>query len=155
MCSSSPVRAPKLQLAVEQPSTGGHWNQPTKDTSCPKTKKKLQQDGRRGTITIKSNPIPAGWMTHKLENDNNKEVLPLLWRFWIPHQASQPRNRAKELEIPKESDLEGQWDLITELSQDWGKQRLHTWRAHLKSSTYQNPGERSSDPTRDWTRATC
>ena len=30
--SSSPVRAPRLQLAVEQPSTGGCWNPPTKAT---------------------------------------------------------------------------------------------------------------------------
>ena len=78
MYSSPPARTPKLQLVVEQPSTGGPWNPPTKDTSCPKTKKELQQDGRRGAITIKSNPIPAGWVTHKLENNNTKEVLPLL-----------------------------------------------------------------------------
>ena len=40
--------------------------------------KKPQQDGRRGAITIKSNPIPVGWVTHRLENDNVKEVLILL-----------------------------------------------------------------------------
>ena len=33
--------------------------EPTKkETSYTKTKKKLQQDRRRGTIMIKSNPIP-------------------------------------------------------------------------------------------------
>jgi len=73
MCSSPPLRAPKLQLAVEQPSTGRHWNPPSKDTLCPKTKKKLQQDGRRVTIMIKPNFIPAEWVTHKLENTNTKE----------------------------------------------------------------------------------
>ena len=31
---------------------------------------------------------------------------------------------AKGLGIPRELDFEGQQDLITELSQDWGKQRL-------------------------------
>ena len=30
MHSSPPVRTPKLQLAVEQPSTGGHWTPPKK-----------------------------------------------------------------------------------------------------------------------------
>jgi len=50
---SSPVRTPKLQLAVEQPSTGGHWNPPKKDTPHPKTQEKLQQDCRMGTIMIK------------------------------------------------------------------------------------------------------
>ena len=48
-----------------------------KDTPHPKTKEKLQLDGRRGTITIKSNPITAGWVTHKLENTYTTEVHPL------------------------------------------------------------------------------
>ena len=71
MCSSFHIRAPKSQLAVEQPSTEGHWNPPKKDTPGPKRKKK--RDGRRGTITTKSNPTPAGWVTHKLENSNTKK----------------------------------------------------------------------------------
>ena len=71
VCSSPPARAPKSQLAVEQPSTEGHWNPPKKDTPGPKRKKK--RDGRRGTITTKSNPTPAGWVTHKLENSNTKK----------------------------------------------------------------------------------
>ena len=35
VCSSTLVRAPKSQLAVEQPSTGGHWNllEKKKDTT--------------------------------------------------------------------------------------------------------------------------
>ena len=52
--------------------------EPTKnDIPWPKTKENPQQDSRRGTITIKSNPIPTGWVTYKLEN-NTKEVSPLL-----------------------------------------------------------------------------
>jgi len=47
MCSSSSSRVPKLQLAVEQPSTGGCWNPPKKDTPSSTTKKKPQQDGSR------------------------------------------------------------------------------------------------------------
>jgi len=60
--------------------TAGHWNSPKKkkDTSCPKTRQKLQQDGRRGVITIKSNSIPTRWATHKLETNTTKEALPLL-----------------------------------------------------------------------------
>ena len=49
---SSPARAPKSQLAVEQPSARGLWNPPRKDTPRPKTKQKLQQDGRGGPIMI-------------------------------------------------------------------------------------------------------
>ena len=120
---------PKLQLAVEQPLTGGCWNLPKPNTLCPKTKKKLQRGGRRGIIMIKSIPIPAVWVTHKLENNNTKEVLPLLWRFWPLRQASQPGDLTNGLGIPRESDLEAQWDLITKLPQDWGKQRLQSWRA--------------------------
>ena len=48
---------------------------------------------------IKSNPTPAKWMTHKLENNNTKEVLPLLWRLWAPYQASQTGGLAKGLGI--------------------------------------------------------
>ena len=77
--SSFPIsRAPKLQLAFEKPSTGGCWNPPKKDSLSPKTKKKPQQDGRKGAITITSNPIPARWVTHRLENNNSEEVLTLL-----------------------------------------------------------------------------
>ena len=39
-----------------------------KDTPYPKTTEKPQWDGRRGAITIKSNPMVTGWVTHKLEN---------------------------------------------------------------------------------------
>ena len=66
-----------MQLAVEQPLTE-HWNPPKKNTSHSKTKKKPQQDSRRDTITTKSNPIPVGWVNHRLENNNIKEVLTLL-----------------------------------------------------------------------------
>ena len=82
--SSTPVKAPKSQLAVEQPVRGGsslelfNRNPIKKDNPCSKLKKKLQLEGRRGTITIKSNLIPSGWLTHRLENSNNKEILTLL-----------------------------------------------------------------------------
>ena len=57
-----------LQLAVEPPLTRRHWNPSKKDKPRPKTKNKPQRDGRKGTIMIKTNPIPTGCMTHKLEN---------------------------------------------------------------------------------------
>ena len=69
-------KSKKLQLAVEESLTAGCWNPPKKDTQSPKTKKKLQQDGRRCTNMIKSNCIPRGWASHDLENNNTKEVLP-------------------------------------------------------------------------------
>ena len=78
-----------------------------KDTPHPKTKKKPQWDIRRGAITIKSNPITAGWMTRKLENSYTTEVYPLEWRFWAPCQASQPGGLARGGGIPRESHFEG------------------------------------------------
>ena len=81
MHPSPPVRASKLQLAVEQPLIREHQNSPKKDTPHPKTKKKSQQDSRRGTIMIKLEPIPTGWVTHRLEINNTKEVLAPLGRF--------------------------------------------------------------------------
>ena len=84
--------------------------------------KKLEEDGRRGTIMIKSNPIPTRWVTHKPQNNNTKEVFPLLWRFWTQHQTSQPGDLTKGLGIPRESGLEGQRNLIMGFPQDWEKQ---------------------------------
>jgi len=74
VCSSPPAKVPKSQLAVEKSLTGECWNPPRKDIPHPKTKKP-QQDGRKGTAMIKSNPIPTSCVTHKLDNNNTREVL--------------------------------------------------------------------------------
>jgi len=91
----------------------------------------------------------------KVENNNTKEVLPLLWRFRTPHQASQPGDTTKGLGIPMESDLEAQQDLITRLPQKWGKQRLQAWKAQTKPWLHQDSEERSGDSTGNWTKTTC
>ena len=153
MYSSPPARASKSQLAVEQSLTGGCWNRPKKDILHPKTKEKLQQDSRRNAIIIKSNPIPTGQATHKLEHNNTKDLLPLLWRFQAPHQASQIGDPAKGLEIPLESDCEGQWDLITGLPQDCGKQR-HPLGGHkqaLEHTRTQGKGAVTPHRRLNWT----
>ena len=69
--------------------------EPTKKRYPTFEDKEAQQDGRRGAIMIKSNPIPARLVTHRLENNNTKQVLALLWRFWTSCQASQPRDLKK------------------------------------------------------------
>ena len=93
-------------------------------------------------------------MTHKLENNYTKEVLALLQKFKDLQQLSQPGDPENRLRAPKEFDVEGQWDLITELPQDWGNRLLASKKKKKKQKTcmYQGPGERSSDPTRDWAR---
>ena len=50
-------------------------------------------------------------------------------------------NLIKGLGIPRKSDLESQWDLIIGVPQDWGKQRLQSWRAQTKSCVHQDPEE--------------
>ena len=44
--------------------------------------------------------------------------LPAVVKVLNPRQASQPGDLTNGLGIPRESDLEGQWDLITRLPQD-------------------------------------
>ena len=56
MCSSSPVRTPKLQLTAEQPLTRECWIPPKKDNPCPREKEKPQKDGRRGEIMFRIKP---------------------------------------------------------------------------------------------------
>ena len=63
-------------------------------------------------------------MTQKLENNYTKEVLTLLQKVYDPQQILQPGHPAKGLRTPREFDFEVQWDLITELPQDWGNRLL-------------------------------
>ena len=63
-------------------------------------------------------------MTHKLQNNYTKEILAVLRKFQDQQQSSQPGDPAKGLKIPRESDFGDQWDLITELPQDWGNKLL-------------------------------
>ena len=60
-------------------------------------------------------------------------------------QMSPKATKCRETIIDK-FDFEGQWDLITELSQDWGNRLLE---GSTKPCVNQDPGERSSDPTGD------
>ena len=111
-----------------------------KDTPHPKTEEKPQWEGRIGAITIKSNPRTARWVTHKLENNNTKEVHPLEWRFWAPCQASQSGGPATGGGIPRESDLKASGIWLQDFDRTGGN-RLHSWRAHTKYCAHQDPGE--------------
>ena len=56
---------------------------------------------------------------------------------------------AKGLGTHRELDYGGQWGWITELPQDWGNRETDSWRAQTEPCAHQDPGERSSVPTRD------
>ena len=97
---------------------------------------------RRDTITIKSNPITDGWVTHKLETIIPKKFFHCCEGLEHHNQASQPGSWTKGLEIPRESDLQGQ-NLITRFPQDWGN-RLQSWRAQTKPCVHQDSDDRRS-----------
>ena len=80
VCSLPLARAPESQLAAEQSSTGRHWNSPKKIPHSQikgEATVRWQEGLNHNIITRKSNPITAGWVTHKLENNYTTEVHPL------------------------------------------------------------------------------
>ena len=84
---------------------------------------------------IKSNPILARWATHKLENNNTKEVLPLLESYRLHIQQRD-----------WEYDFEGHQDLIIGIP-GLGETETPSQRAQTKPCVHQGPGERRGDPT--------
>ena len=94
------------------------------------------------------------WVTHKLENNNTKEVHSLLWRFLAPHQASQLGVQQRDWESPGNLTLKASRIWLQDFHGTGGN-RLHSWRTQTRSCMHQDPGERSSDPTEDWTRPKC
>ena len=73
MCSFSPVRTPKLQLAAEQPSVGECWIPPNKGNPHPRAQEKSQQYGRRGEITFRIKPHTC---QRRLEGSNRTLCAP-------------------------------------------------------------------------------
>ena len=60
-------------------------------------------------------------MSHKLQNNYNKEILALLKKVLGPTAEFPSWGSGKGTENPREFDFGGKWDLLTELPQDWGK----------------------------------
>ena len=135
---------PKFQLVLKQPLTGGHCNPPKKKKKRYSTSKDKREAAMRWQEGHKSreneNPYPPGRQPTNWRKTPKKKNT--------PHQASQPGDPAKRPGIPKGSDFEDLWDLITGLPQDWGKPRLYSWRG-TKSCANQDPGEKSSGPIGD------
>ena len=70
MCSSSPARTPKSQLAAEQLLTGEYWIPPIKAIPHPRVKEKTQQDSRRGKIIFRIKPH-----THQRHSEDANKTL--------------------------------------------------------------------------------
>ena len=87
--SPSPV-APAVTGRLSHLETPPETLESTKKGSpASKEKKKPQQDGKSGTITVKLNPVSARWAPHKPENNSTTEVIPQQRNSWVPYQASQ------------------------------------------------------------------
>ena len=61
-----------------------------------------------------------------------------------PRQAPQPGGLAMGRGAPTEFGFEGQWGLIAGITQDWGKQKFHSWRVHTMSCVHQDPGKKAT-----------
>ena len=103
---------------------------------------------------IKSNSIPIGWVIHRLENNNIKEVLAVLWRILTPCRLPSLEIQQRDWESPGNLAVRvsGIW---LALAEDWGKQTLQSWTAETKFCRHQEPEKRISDPIGDWTKTTC
>ena len=94
--------------------------------------------------------VPSRWPTNteQLYQRNSHTVKKVL----LPTTDFPTYGSGKETENPREFDFGGQWDLIIEFTQDW---ETDSCGAQTKPCVHQDPGERSSDPTRDWHRLAC
>ena len=66
-------------------------------------------------------------------------LVPQEWKYWSPCEAPLPGCLATGGGGPRKSGFESQWSLITGISEDWGKQKLYSWRAHTRSCVHQDP----------------
>ena len=123
-------------------------------TPHPKTKEKPQWDGRRGTITVKSNPITAGWVTHRLENTYPTEVKRLEWKFWAPHQVPNLGVWQWEEEFLEKETLKASGIWLQDFDRTGETDTSLLEDTHKVVCTLGHRG-RSSDPRGDWTRPTC
>ena len=125
-----------------------------KDTPHPKTKEKPQRDGRRGAITIKSNPMTAGgWLT------NWRTLILQKSTHWS--EGSEPHIRLPNLGVwqREEEFLENQTLKASGIGlQDFdrtGGNRDSTLGGHTQSSVRIRTQGTEHWPHRDWTRRTC
>ena len=118
MCASPPARAPKSQLAVEQPSidnAGTH--QKRYPMSKDKKEAKERWEERHNHHKIKSHTRQIG------DPQNWRTIIPK--KFYNCCEGSELHVRLprlgdfiKGLGIPREYDLESQWDLIIGVPQN-------------------------------------
>ena len=106
-----------------------------------------------GVVYSWYNEIPyhlGGWPTTREQLYHRSSPT---GEFLAPHQAPQPRGLASGGGAPRVFGFEGQQSLIAAAPQDWGKQRLHSWRVHTRFHMHQDLGQKWWLGT--WARPTC
>ena len=90
---------------------GGSMLEATKKHTLDSNKKKKRQwHSRGGGVTIKSNPILARLMSHKLVNNYTHRSSPMVVKGVGPGQTFTVWGLATRGRDPTESGIEGQWD---------------------------------------------
>ena len=144
-CESTKISQPD----VEQPPTGACWNLPKKRYPTSKNK---EEDAAKWLQEHNHDKIKSH--THQVGDwkpgEQYQRSSPTVSKVLNPTSGFPAWGSDKEMVLPRESGLEGQWDLITRLPQDWGKRRLQSWRAKTKPFIHEDPEERDSDPTGDY-----
>ena len=87
----------------------------------------------------------------KLQNNYTKEILTLLKSSRTPHRLPNLAIWQRDWEPPGNLSLEASGIWLKNLNRTG---ETDSWRAQTKPCAHQEPGERSSVPTRDWARLT-
>ena len=149
------VRARKLQLAVDQPLTGGLRNPPKKD---PMTKDKRE-------VTVKQY---EGHNHNKIKSHTSQVGDPQNWRMIIPTkfshccEGSKPHIRLPSLRI-RQKDREFPENLTLKVSGIWlqdfhgtGGNRDTSLGRHKQNLAHTKTQKKGTvDPTGDSTKSTC
>ena len=83
--------SPESQLTAEQSLTGRHWNSPEKIPHVQRQRRSCNETVG-GAHSIKSNPITAKWVTHKLE-----KIIQQKSTQWS--EGSEPQIRLRNLGV--------------------------------------------------------
>ena len=138
-----------------------------KNTPHPRAKEKPQQDSWRAKSRLESNPIPArdAWraQTKSCVYQETPQRLSqtclwgfecLLWRFRSAVSCHMGRGSGCSRPGCGISPLGGGRKIYSHQNLH-GTGETDSWRAQTKSCAHQDPGERSSDLTRDWPKLAC
>ena len=142
------------QTHIHQVGDAIQPSHPPSSPSPPAPNPSQHQTRRRGAITIKSNLIPAGWVTYKLENNYTTEVFPKKSKFWAHVGLPSLRDWQREEEPPE--------NLVLKSNRVWsqefhmtGGNRISTLGGYTQGLMYTRTQGKKQWPRKNWVRPTC